>query len=345
MRRRTFLTLVSATATTAVASCSTGPSDDDAAESPASPAAGGSGKYPVTIKHAHGRTKIEKRPARIATLGWSDADCAVALGVAPVGAPDINWGGNGKGSTDYYDAALKKIDGKKPTRYSDADGAPVDEIAKLRPDLILATNSGITKEEFDKLSKLAPVVAYPGLAYGTSWQQSLDMVGRALGMADQAKKLKASTEKQIKDALAKYPKLKGKTAAWTYFMPNDLSKVGMYTPWDNRPRMLEEFGMKTAPVVTKLSKKTKSFTVEISAEKSSTLTADMIVFYVEKPGEDKTLRKHRLLGQIPALKSGAYVAAADNAVSLPMSSPSPLSIPEAIKDFLPMLGAAAAKAT
>src|SRR5690606_41626252 len=120
------------------------------------------GAFPVTIEHAFGETTIEEEPKRVATLGWTDHDHALALGVVPVGATKLTWGGNEEGSTDWFDAALADIDGAKaPTRYADADGAPVAEIAALDPDLILATNSGITEEEYDKLSEIADVVVYP----------------------------------------------------------------------------------------------------------------------------------------------------------------------------------------
>ena len=141
-------------------------------------------------------------PARVATLGWSDQDFALALGVAPVGAVKITWGGNEKASTPWYDAKLAELDAHEPTRYDDADGAPVEEIAKLTPDLILATNSGLTQDEYTKLSKIAPVVAFPGEAWGTPWQTSLDLVGRALGKEREATQVRKETEASIAAAAA-----------------------------------------------------------------------------------------------------------------------------------------------
>lgn len=345
MHRRSFLTLLSAAAAgSALAACSTGSADEGSASTPADPSGAGGGSFPVEIKHAFGTTTIKSAPARVATLGWTDHDTVLALGVAPVGATKITYGGNKKGSTEYFDAELKKVGGKQPVRYSDADGAPIDEVAKTRPDLIVATNSGITKEEYTKLSKIAPVIAYPGKAWGTSWQTSLDLIGKALGRSGQATKLKAKTEKVIKDAVAKYPAVKGKSVVWCAFSPTDMSKFSAYTSLDMRTRTMTDFGMPLSPTVTKMSKGTDKFFVEISAEKASSLDADVVVFYVEKKGQVEKLRKHALLGKIPALKSGAFVPSADPVVDNPMSSPTPLSIPVAVKTFLPKLAAAAGKA-
>lgn len=348
MQRRSFITLLSAVAVTSLASCSTGPAEggESSSSAPAatSTTAGAKAAFPVTIKHAYGSTTINKAPTRVATLGWSDADVALSLGVVPVAAPAIDWGGNKNRSTDWFDDALKKVGGKEPIRYSDKDGAPIDEVNKARPDLIVATNSGITKEEYDKLSKIAPVVGFPGAPYGTSWQQSVDLIGKATGTTDKAKTVTASTEKAITDGVAKYPELKDKTVSWIWFSPADLSKFGAYTPLDNRPRMLESFGLRTAPIVTQLAGKTSSFSVDISAEKANTLNADVVIFDVEKAGQDALIKAHPLLGKIPALKTGAYYPVSVQPQTLTMSSPTPLSIPVGVNTFLPKLAEAAKKA-
>ena len=327
-----------------LAACSTGPTDtaDSSSDGPTTSATAGA--FPVTIKTALGTAQIKKAPQRVVTVGWSDQDFAVSLGVAPVGAPEVSWGGNANKTTDWYDAAVKKMGGQQPTRYSDADGTPVDKIVALKPDLILATNSGMTKEEYTKLSKIAPVVAYPGQPWGTSWQQSLDLIGKALGKSTEAAKLKTDTQNSIKTAVAKYPAIKDKSVAWAWFTPTDLSKVSFYTSIDNRPRMLNEFGMKTPDFITKLSAgKPNLFSVDVSAENASTANADVLIFYVQNQAEIDTIKKNPLLSKIPALQRGSYVASTDNVAAMPMSSPTTLSIPTALEKFLPQLATAAAK--
>lgn len=305
------------------------------------------GSFPVTIEHAFGSTTIESDPQRVATVGWTDQDVVVALGETPIGATKITWGGNAAGSTDYFDAALGEV-GAAPgdvTRYDDSDGIPIDEIAALDPDLILGTNSGMTQEEYDSLSKLAPVVAYPELAWGTPWEDSLALVGDAIGRPDQAAATLTQTDTAIDGAVAEYPDLAGTSVAWAFFTPTDLSTVGIYTSHDLRPQMLRRFGMVDAEVVTRLTEGNKSFSGNLSAEQADTLDAEVLVFYVTDPAEEQALLADPLLSTIPALKSGAYVASADNAMALPLSSPSPLSIPVALEGFLPLLGEAASKAS
>lgn len=301
--------------------------------------------YPVTIEHTFGSTEITEAPQRVVTVGWGDKDFACDLGVVPVGVPATTWGGNENQSTDEFDACVKENDGQAPKTYSDADGVPLDEIAAMEPDLILATNSGITEEEYKKLSSMAPVVAYPGAAWGTSWQESLTMVGKALGKSEQAATIQAETEKSIDEAVATYPELEGKTAAWVYLNPSDLSKISLYTSLDNRSRMLEEFGL-TAPSVVKENEDGKAFFVELSSERAAEIDADLLVTYVDSADQMEAVKADPNLGQIPALKNDAVVTI-DNANpggGAAMSSPTTLTIESALEDVLPKLAEAAQKA-
>jgi iron complex transport system substrate-binding protein len=341
-RRSLVAAATTAVVALALTACSTGPTSEVSADPSATSSVGvDKDAFPTTITHAFGETTVSAEPQRIATVGWNDADVVVALGVIPVGATKITWGGNAGGSTDWFDAGVAALDpDAQITRYDDTAGVPVEEIAATRPDLILGVNSGISKEEYDKLSKIAPTVAYPGAAWGTSWEDSVKVVGQALGRTTAAAQVAAETNKQIDDAVAKYPRIKGKSAAWAWFTPTDLSVVSLYTTHDLRPQLLRRFGMVDAPTVTALSKGNAQFSSNLSAEKSSTLDADVLIFYVEKPEEVEVLKKNALLGQIPALKTNHFVASADNAVALTMSSPSPLSMPVALEEFLPKIASA-----
>ena len=73
------------------------------------------------------------------------------------------WGNNAKNSTDWKDAKLEELGApigseKAPVQYSEADGVNFTAIAETQPDLIVAGYSGLTKDEYEKLSKIAPVI-------------------------------------------------------------------------------------------------------------------------------------------------------------------------------------------
>ena len=56
---------------------------------------------------------------------------------------------------------------RKSCYFDDMDGLDYEAISNANPDIILAAYSGITQEEYDLLSKIAPVLAYPKLPWQT----------------------------------------------------------------------------------------------------------------------------------------------------------------------------------
>lgn len=317
-----------------LAGCSTGPSDAASNGTPDAASSADAGAFPVTIEHAFGETTIEEEPQRVATLGWTDHDNALALGVVPVGATKLTWGGNEAGSSDWFDAELEKVGGEAPVRYDDSDGAPVEEVAKLAPDLILATNSGITEKEYDKLSKIAPVVAYPEAPWVTPWQTSLEMVGEALGRSDLAAEAEEETQAAIDEAKAAHPVLDGTSVIFGYLTTTDLSTIGVYGNEDPRVSVLRDFGMVSPPVVDQVVKK-GAFYGTVSAERAASLKSDVLLTYGETDKDLATYADDKLLGRIPALASGHAYAETDKHVGLAVTNPTPLSIPYIIDNFLP----------
>jgi iron complex transport system substrate-binding protein len=294
----------------------------------------------------YGETTIEKQPTRVATVSWVNDDVAIALGVVPVGVPKNEWGGNDKGSTPWKDAALEELGAgfgseKAPVQYSEADGINFTEIAKLTPDVILAAYSGLTEEDYKKLSEIAPVVAHPELAYGTPWQESTTIIGKALGKETEAEKLISDTEATIKEKVAEYPQIEGKTFIYGNLEPAKGDGVNVYTANDNRPRFLSSIGMKLAPVVEEKSKGSKEFFLPWSAEKANELESDVFVTWVPDSSTAKAIKSDPLLSQIPAIKNGALVADSDNTLTLSISASSPLSLPWSLDTFLPQLATAA----
>lgn len=311
----------------------------------ASPAAASKDAFPVTIQHAFGSTTIKQPPERVATVSWVNADVALALGVVPVGMPANEWGGNKHQSTPWKDAALKELGAPigsedAPVQYSEANGINYTAIAELTPDLILAAYSGLTQEEYDKLSKIAPVVAYPKVPYGTPWQVSTRMIGKALGKPAKAEQLVNHIEQRIDKLVAQHPALKGKTFIYGNLKPGSGSTISVYTTSDNRTRFLSELGMRPAPVVKQHSGGDKFF-FKWSAERANELKSDIFVGWAPKGVTKQTIRDDKLLGQIPAVRRGALVLTSDPTLTMAISAASPLSLPWALKQYVPKLAKAA----
>ena len=335
------LTVAAATLLLALTGCSTGSTDSTASDSePTATSSVDADAFPVTIEHALGETTIEEEPTRVVSVGYAEADYPLSLGVVPVGADKIEYAGNENDSSDWFDEALAEIDGaEQPTRFSTADGVPVDQIVKLEPDLVTATQSGMTQEEYDKLTEAGiPVVAYPEAPYNTTWQESLEMVGQALGRTELAAELKTETEQVIADTAAEFPQLEGKT--FTFAGPNaDPSSFYVYTSMDNRPRLLVELGMVNSPIVEERSEPGQ-FLFNVSAERTEQLDADVFLTYATSEENVQELADNPLFQQIPAVADNRWYATVELTEAIGLSAPSPLSIPGGMERYIPKVAAA-----
>lgn len=301
-------------------------------------------KYPLTIKHAFGETVIEKKPERVATIGWGNQDVPLALGVIPVGVSEANYGvTDSSGLLPWTKAGFKELGVDNPVIFKDSAGLDYEAISDAEPDVILAAYSGITQEEYELLSQIAPVVAYPTMAWQTTWRDMIIQDAAGMGMKAEGEELVADMEKSIKDKIASYPQIEGKSAIFCYFMPNDLSKFYVYLPADPRAAYLTDLGMAFPDSVKALAESSDSFSVELSAENVDVLNnVDIILAY----GDDallKSMQADSLLGTVPAIKRGSVALMTDGTPLAASGNPSPLSIPVTIDEYLTLIGKAADK--
>ena len=313
---------------------STPDSGSDAGVNPASDDA-----FPVTIEHVYGETTIESKPERVATIAWANHEVPLALGIVPVGMSKATWGDDDdNGILPWVEEKLDELGGDEPVLFDETDGIDYEAVADTEPDVILASYSGLTEEEYETLSKIAPVVAYPEVAWGTPVDEMVEMNSKALGLEEEGDALIEELHADADAALEANSILTDKKVLFAYFDPTDLSKIGYYTATDTRPGYLHELGM-PFPSIVEESEGSELFNLEVSAEEASKFDdVDVIATY----GDDSTialLQADPLLSKIPAIAEGR-VAILPNASPIAASAnPSPLSIPWGLSDYLAILAA------
>lgn len=301
-------------------------------------------QYPITIKHAFGETVIESKPERVATISWGNQDVPLALGVVPVGVSEANYGvTDGSKLLPWTTEAYNKLGVENPTLFNDTDGLNFEAISDAQPDVILAAYSGLTQEEYDLLTEIAPVVAYPTLAWQTYWRDQIVMDATGMGMQPEGEQLVADLEALIAEKTAGVPQIAGKSAAFFYFNPSDLGKFYVYLPTDPRANYLLDLGLTVPASVTELAKSTTSFAIEISAENVDLLNDIDIIISYGSPSLLETLQADSLVGTIPAVERGSVVLIEDGGTLSASCTPSALSIPATIDEYLSLIGEAADK--
>ncbi|OLF09795.1 iron ABC transporter substrate-binding protein [Actinophytocola xinjiangensis] len=283
-----------------------------------------------TVQTRFGPVTVPAEPKRVVAVGWSDAETALALGVAPIAASDwLGFGGEGVGpwAANRY--------GKAPVILGTQE-LDYEQIHELDPDVILNTRSDNNEETHRELSRIAPTVAAPQdvIAYGTTWRQQVELVATALGKEDEGAALVAEVEDSLAKAADAHPEFAGRSVAvGAYFS----DQYGAYVRGDARVDLMESLGFTLKPQIQALA--TESFYVELAREQVELLDADLTVVF--PIGADASaLRSDRVLNQLPSATAGHLVVLDDPALISAFSSGSALGTLYAVDKAVPLFAEA-----
>lgn len=328
-RPRLVLAAIALVATMVMAACASTEETPDASPSE------GAGTFPVTLTHEFGETTIEKQPERIASVGYASNDAALALGVVPVAMTEA-WGGDKEGVLPWNREKLDELGAETPKILPLAE-LDVEAVAASTPDLILANYSGITKEEYDLLSKIAPTVAYTDEPWATPWRDVVTTVGEALGKSDEAKQLLADVDTTMAQKAEEHPELEGKTVAAVW----DTEEFYVYKPADSRVEFLTGLGLEHAPSVTELDNGDQSFLYGLSREQTDKLTSDILIFYAADQKEADAFLKKPYAQAMSQIKEKRYAAVVGTELVAAVSPPTVLSLQWGLDDYVELISTAA----
>jgi iron complex transport system substrate-binding protein len=225
--------------------------------------------FPLTIEHKYGTTVIEKKPERVATVDYNGVDNLLALGIQPVAIR--YW--YGEDELGVWSWAKPKLMSTPALLKGDLN---YEQIAATHPDVIIAIWSGITKDDYDKLSKIAPVVAVPeGTGdYSMPWDEQALTVGKVVGKEHEAQNLIDGIRQKLSDIAAAHPQWANKTVAIANRWQDS---VGAYTSFDIRPLLMAELGFRT-PKAIDAAIDANEFWVTFSMEDLSPIDADILMW-------------------------------------------------------------------
>ncbi|WP_410664804.1 iron-siderophore ABC transporter substrate-binding protein [Amycolatopsis sp. lyj-84] len=314
-----------------VAGCGSSPSVDETLVPPEA-----RGTFPVAVEHKYGSTTVEKQPSRIVTLGLSDHDAVLALGIRPVGA--VDWFKERPYGKWPWTQAL--WGDKQPEIVGERDDYNLEKIAALKPELILAQYSGMKKEQYDKLSQIAPVVAQPPKYedYAAPWQEMTRMVGRALGLAQKAEDLIKGIDARFAKARAEHPEFAklSMVVADTF----EAGKFSAFTTTDPKMIFMTELGFRPFEPVKAESDPAKNV-VEVTSERFDLFDADRLVWLNSDTGAEARVRADPVYGKlkVSAGKRDLFITYDNPPVGAAISFNTVLSIPYAIEQLVPKLAA------
>ncbi|BBX98631.1 ABC transporter substrate-binding protein [Mycobacterium lacus] len=246
---------------------------------PAGTAGGGS----VTINHLFGQTVVKAPPKRVVSAGYTEQDDLLAVGVVPIAV--TNWFGDQPFAV--WPWAQPKLGAAQPMVLNLDNGIPVDQIANLKPDLIVAINAGVDADTYKRLSAIAPTVPQSGGdAFFEPWKDQATTIGQAVFHADQMTSLIEAVDKQFAAVAQQNPQWTGKKALLMQGTLWQGTVVATMAGW--RTDFLNQMGLVIADSIKPFGTGHRAV-IPRDRIKAVLDSADVVIWTTESPDEQKVL--------------------------------------------------------
>jgi iron complex transport system substrate-binding protein len=288
---------------------------------PASTGGGG----PLTITHAFGETTISEPPKRVVSAGFTGQDDLLALGIVPVAV--TNWFGDQP--FGVWPWAQPKLGTAKPVVLNLDNGIQVQQIAGLKPDLIVATDAGLDQDTYQKLAAIAPTLAQSdGDAFFEPWKDQAKAIGQAVYQSGQITSLINGVDKGFTAVAEKNPQFKNKRAVLLQGKMHDDNVVAT-TGW--RTEFLTQMGLTIPESIAPLAVDQERAFIPRDKIKSVLGAADLLIWTTESDKDQAGLLANP---DVAELRSRSVFTTKDQAGAIAYASP--LSYP-LVADQLPPL--------
>jgi iron complex transport system substrate-binding protein len=288
---------------------------------PASTGGGG----PLTITHAFGETTIPEPPKRVVSAGLTGQDDLLALGIVPVAV--TNWFGDQP--FGVWPWAQPKLGTAKPVVLNLDNGIQVQQIAGLKPDLIVATDAGLDQDTYQKLAAIAPTLAqYDGDAFFEPWKDQAKAIGQAVYQSGQITSLINNVDKGFTAVADKHPEFKNKRVVLLQGKLHDDNVVAT-TGW--RTEFLTQMGLTIPESIAPLAVDQERAFISRDKIKSVLGAADLLIWTTESDKDQADLVANP---DVAELRSRSVFTTKEQAGAIAYASP--LSYP-LVADQLPPL--------
>lgn len=311
-------------------------SEDEPATASPEPTATDGAAFPVTVAHKFGETVVPEEPTRVVSVGLTEQDTLLELGVIPVGVTE--WYGEQPDAT--WPWAQDLLDGAHPEVLSTSDGFEFEKIAALEPDLIVGTNAGLTEKDYELLSGIAPTIASVegSTRYFSSWQDQTLQIARGLGREADGQALVDEVTDAYASVAAEHPEWADLTATFSQGGPYD-GELYVY-PAGLSTDFLTDLGFTMTTGLEEYAAE-EGAQAQISAENVGLIDADVIVFATEDEEMFDGLQEFGTIGSLPAVQENRAVYT-DATLAGAIYFDTPLSLKYTLERLTPMLEQAAA---
>ncbi|MGA8543920.1 MAG: ABC transporter substrate-binding protein, partial [Mycobacterium sp.] len=266
-------------------------------------------------------------PKRVVSAGFTGQDDLLALGVVPVAV--TNWFGDQPFAV--WPWARPKLGNAKPVILNLDNGIQVQQIAGLKPDLIVATDAGVDQDTYQKLSAIAPTLAQSGgYAFFEPWKDQATAIGQAVFQRDQMQSLINGVDQGFAAVADKYPQFKNKTVLLLdgkLHQDNVVATTGWHTEF------LTQMGLAVANNITPFAVDEQRAFIPRDKIKAVLDAVDLLIWTTETDGDQAELLANP---DVAALRTRSVFTTKDQAGAIAFASP--LSYPLVADQLPPLIG-------
>lgn len=316
----------------AIAGAVTGAGLLSAAACTAKNSTGGGPPKAVTIKHTFGETTVPAPPKRVVSAGYTEHDDLLAVGVVPVAV--TNWFGDQ--ASAVWPWARGKLGSAEPVVLSLDNGIQVEQIAMLKPDLILAINAGLDADTYQKLSTIAPTIAQGGGdAFFEPWKDQAGAVARAVFESEQMSKIVSTIGDKFAEVANNNSQFKDKKV---FLLSGNFFHDRLTAARGWRTEFLTQMGF-SVPDLSEFG--TDDHQAAIPRDKLADVLneADVLIWTTEADAEQAALLADPVVAGLPATKNNRNVFTTKDLAGA-IAFGSPLSYPVVAEQLPPLLSRA-----
>ena len=295
------------------------------------PVNGEPGGGAVTVKHKFGQTTVTAPPKRVVSAGFTEQDDLLAVGVIPIAV--TNWWGDQP--LGVWPWAQPRLGAAQPVVLSLADGLQFDQIAALKPDLIVAANAGVDRDSYNRLAAIAPTIPQSGDdAFFEPWKVQADTVGLAVFQTEQMKSLISAVDNKFSDVGKANQQFKGKKVLvlqGSFYQDN---VVATLSGW--RTEFLAQMGLVIPDSLAPFAVDDHRAFIPRAQVPNVLNTADALIWTTESDADQATLLDDPTVKQLDATAQNRNVFTGKD-LSGAIAFSSPLSLPVVADQLPPML--------
>jgi iron complex transport system substrate-binding protein len=226
--------------------------------------------------------------------------------------------------------AQPKLGGAQPVVLNLDNGIQVDQIAGLKPDLIVATNAGVDAGTYQKLSAIAPTVPQSdGDAFFEPWKDQAAAIGQAVFQADQMKALIDGVDAKFHTVADQNPQFKNKKVLLLQGRFDQDNVVATLPGW--RTEFLTLMGLVVADSIKPFAVDGQRAFVPRNQMRTALEAADVLIWTTDSPDDQQALLAN---ADVAALRAHSIFTTKEQAGAIAFASP--LSYP-LVADQLPQL--------